>query len=98
MFTYVHKIQQSDVNVTPPSMERNPNPLGYIIPETSRRASRLSHNKVFAITGRQPRLSRTIRSASFEMVRKWNSLPADAVNSTSIDSFIDKLKKLEDTH
>jgi hypothetical protein len=49
MFSHVHKIHQSNVNATPPSMDRNSKPLSFIIPQTSRRSSRLSNNKAFAI-------------------------------------------------
>jgi hypothetical protein len=90
------RIMFCHVNATSAS-ENIPKPLRYIIPETSRRTSRLTHSRTFTITTRHPHLSRSLQSATYQMVRKWNSLPASIVNITSLDSFTRELMKLEDS-
>ena len=64
-----------------------------IEPETARRASRLSHNKQLKINGFQPHLARTKQAAIPTMVKLWNSLPPEVINSSSIDEFTEKIAK-----
>jgi hypothetical protein len=64
-----------------------------IEPETARRASRLSHDKQLKINGYQPHLARTKQAAIPTMVKLWNSLPPEVVNSLTIEEFTGKLTK-----
>jgi hypothetical protein len=64
-----------------------------IEPETARRAYRLSHEKQLKINGCQPHLAKTKQAAIPTMVKLWNSLSPEVVNSATIEEFSRKLSK-----
>ena len=68
--------------------------FNFITLETSRRSTRLSHEKQLKVFCQRPRLTRTQVASIPTMVRLWNSLPSDAIQCTSLESFTKALKQI----
>ena len=67
--------------------------MKWIVPETTRRASRLNHSRIQKIQASRPRLQRTTKCASYQMVAKWNLLTEEEVNAASVNTFLKELDR-----
>jgi hypothetical protein len=69
--------------------------MQYIVPVDTRHSERLQHSKMYKINAPLPRLSRTRLSTTYQMIKRWNSLPENIVSLKTMSSFLRKIRDPE---